>query len=412
MIHRSLSLIALIAVLGSMTGIAKADDWPCWRGPHLDGHSSEKTIPVKWNGSSIRWKTHLPGEGQSSPAISGNRIFLTSALESGKQRVVFCLDRKSGDILWQRVVWQGEPEKTHATNGWASPTCATDGERVVAFFGKGGIHCFDVDGKPLWSKDLGRFEGPWGIGASPIIVDNLVIQNCEAEVEATLTAFDKHNGNVIWQAQREVPEKGGWSTPVLVESGGRRELVLNGFNGVTGYDVATGKKLWFCKSFNGRGEPTVAPSRDRVFVINGLAGDAYSIQLGGTGDVTQSHMAWHTTRKAGRDQPSPIVIGEHVLVVSMDGIICSYDFKKGTELWKDRLAGKFTSSPVAANGLAYFQNDAGETYVIKPGPRLDVVATNSIPVRSDEVFRASLSPSSGEIFSRSNTTLYCLNASE
>lgn len=401
-------LIMYAIFAGLLAGSIEAADWPCWRGPRFDGHSLETNIPVKWNASSIRWKTDLPGEGQSSPSIAGDRIFLTSALEAGRQRVVFCVDRNSGKILWEHVVWKGEPEQTHAVNGWASPTCATDGERVVAFFGKGGIHCFDVEGKPLWSKDLGRFEGPWGIGASPIIVDNMVIQNCEAEVEATLKAFDKHNGDVIWQIPRDVPEKGGWSTPVVVEFGGRRELILNGFNGVSSYDVATGKKIWFCKSFNGRGEPTVAPSNGRVFVINGLAGDAYAIRLGGTGDVTGSHMAWHTSRKAGRDQPSPIVLGESVLVISMDGIICSYDFKTGKEVWKDRLVGKFTSSPVAANGLAYFQSDAGETFVVKPGPRLNVLASNSIAPGTNEIFRASLSPSSGEMFSRSNKVLYCL----
>ena len=284
LVHNPKTLLSLVVLLLTVCPSLNAADWPCWRGPSFDVHSSETNIPVKWDASTVRWKTALPGDGQSSPAISGNRIFSTSGgSEAGRERVIICLDRTSGEIVWERLVWKGEPERSHAINGWASSTCATDGERVIAFFGKGGVHCYDVDGKKLWSKDLGQFEGPWGTGASPIIVDNLVIQNCEAEVDANLTAFDKHNGDVIWKAPREIPDKGGWSTPVPVENAGRREIVLNGFYGVTGYDVATGQKIWFCKGFAGRGEPTATPANGCLFLINGLSGDAYAVRLGGTG---------------------------------------------------------------------------------------------------------------------------------
>jgi len=323
-----------------------------------------------------------------------------------------CVNRTNGKIVWQEAVWTGEPEKTHAMNGWASATCATDGDRVVAFFGRGGLHCFDVAGKKLWSKDLGKFEGPWGTGASPLFVDNLVIQNCEAEEQASLMAFDRQTGEVVWNTPRDIPQRGGWSSPVLVSDGKNREVVLNGFNGATGYDPVTGKKRWFCKSFAGRGEPTATPGQGMVILLNGLAGDVYAVKLGGEGDVTQSHMAWHTPRRVGRDQPSPIVIGDFMLAVSMDGIGCCYDVKSGRELWKDRLGTKFTSSPIAANGLAYFQSDSGETIVVKPGPTLEILNRNPLPAASDEIFRASLAPSRGQIFSRSNKTLYCLTSSQ
>ncbi|HLQ45385.1 MAG TPA: PQQ-binding-like beta-propeller repeat protein, partial [Planctomycetaceae bacterium] len=199
----------LFALCFGIASASAADgDWPQWRGPSSDGHSPETNVPVTWDAQSIVWKAALPGQGQSSPVIWGDRLFLTTALESGRQRVVLCVDRTDGKIVWQQSVWTGEPEKSHAMNGWASPTCATDGERVVAFFGSGGLHCFDVAGKKLWSKDLGRFEGPWGTGASPIIVDNLVIQNCEAANAASITAFDKHTGDVVWQTARDIPERG------------------------------------------------------------------------------------------------------------------------------------------------------------------------------------------------------------
>ena len=401
-------LAGVIALCIGIASASAAGDWPHWRGPSSDGHSTETNVPVTWDANSIVWKADLPGQGQSSPVIWGDRLFLTTALESGRQRVLFCVDRKDGKIVWQHTVWTGEPEPTHVVNGWASPSCATDGERVVAFFGRGGLHCFDVEGKNLWSKDLGRFEGPWGTGASPIIVDNLVIQNCEAEKDASITAFDKKTGEVVWQTARDIPQCGGWSSPVLVAAGDRREVVMNGFNGVTSYDPASGKKLWFCKSFAGRGEPTATHGHGLVFLVNGLAGDVYAVRPGGEGDVTQSHMAWHAPRKVSRDQPSPIIAGEVMIVVSMDGVGCGYDVKSGHELWKDRLGGRFTSSPIAANGLVYLQSDSGETVVIKPGPTLDVVARNTLPASGDEIFRASLSPSRGQMFSRSNTTLYCL----
>ena len=383
-------------------------DWPQWRGPLSDGHSSETNVPVKWDEKSIVWKTELPGIGQSSPVIAGDRIFLTTALESGRQRVVFCVGRKTGKIVWQETVWTGTPELTHKMNGWASATCATDGQHVVAFFGKGGIHCFDVTGKKVWSKDLGKFDGPWGAGASPLIMDGLVIQNCDAQGEASLMALHLKTGNVVWQTPRDVPPRGGWSSPVLVNAGSHRELVLNGEEVVTGYDPNSGKKLWTCKAFNGRGEPTVTPGHGLIYVVNGKPGDFYALRPGGEGDVTQSHMAWHTPRKSGRDQPSPIVVGAFVIVVSMDGFAFCYDATTGKELWKERLGGSFTSSPIAANGLAYLQDDAGKTTVIKPGPKLEAVAENTLPADASEIFRASLTPSRGQMFSRSDRTLYCL----
>lgn len=388
--------------------IAAEGDWPQWRGPASDGHSAETNVPVKWDEKNIVWKSELPGSGQSSPVIAGDRIFLTAEQQKGRERIVFCVDRKNGKTLWKETVWTGEPEKSHAMNGWASATCATDGKSVVAFFGKGGIHCFDADGKKLWSKDIGPFNGVWGTGASPLIVGDLVIQNCDAEGEASITALHKRTGDVVWKTPREAPPRGGWSSPVLVDAGERREVVLNGEDFVTGYDPETGKKLWFCKTFAGRGEPTATPANGLIFMLNGKSGDFYTLKPGGRGDITQSHIAWHTPRKSKRDQPSPIVVGNFVLVVSMDGVASCYDTTDGKELWKERLGGNFTSSPIAANGLAYHQSDEGETVVIKPGPKLDIVARNTLPAAKDELFRASLTPSRGQMFSRSTKVLYCL----
>ena len=390
------------------TTFALAEDWPGWRGPATDGHSKDTALPVKWNAKSVVWKTALPGVGQSSPVISGDRIFLTAALNKGEKRVVLCVDRKNGKILWQEEAWSGVPEKTHVMNGWASATCATDGERVIAFFGKGGLHCYSTDGKKIWSRNLGPFEGPWGTSACPLIAGDIVYQNCDATAKAFVIAVDKKTGKDIWKTPRPDTPKGGWSSPVLADAGQHKELVINGETHVISYDPLTGKELWKCKAFNGRGEPTVAPVKDRVCVVNGLTGDIYSIKLGGSGDVTKSHMAWHTPRKGGRDGPSPIIVGNYLVVCDMTGITTCYESASGSVLWKDRLRGAFTASPIAAKGLVYFINEAGETSVLEPGPTFKLVGENQLDGKAGDLFRASPAASNGQIFLRSHSHLYCI----
>lgn len=398
----ALLIFSLLAVT-----FASADDWPSWRGADGSGHSKENGLPTKWSAKSIVWRTALPGIGQSSPVIWGDRIFLTSALENGKKRVVLCVDRTKGNIVWQNEAWAGSPEKSHGMNGWASSTCATDGERVVAYFGKGGLHCYSMDGKKLWSRDLGEFPGPWGTSACPLLVGDLVIQNGDSTGKSFLIAVNKQTGKDVWKTPRPDLPKGGWSSPVLVDAGKRKEIVVNGEDFVIGYDPASGKELWKCKTFAGRGEPTVAPGKGLVYVINGLAGDIYAVKLGGAGDVTKSNIAWHTPRKGKRDQPSPIVVGNYLLAADMDGVTTCYHSGTGKIQWKERLRGAFTASPIAAGGLVYFMSEAGETSVIEPGPTFKLVAENSLGA-SGEMFRACLTPCNGQIFARSQTQLYCI----
>lgn len=404
---RTLAIVASISVL-TLTTVGTADDanWPRWRGPLQNGHTHEKNIPVKWSADDIAWKTKLPGIGQSSPIIWEDKIFLTAALDQGKERLVLGVDRKTGSILWTQSAWKGEPEPIHNMNSWASATCVTDGKIVVAFFGRGGIHAYTVNGEHLWSRDLGKFESPWGTSACPVIVDDLVIQNCDADADAFIVALDKQTGKEIWRTKR--PNNRGWSTPILVDAGKRHELVVNGHDGVRAYDPKTGRELWYCKSFNGRGEPTVTPAGDLLCVANGLAGDFYSVRPGGDGDVTNTHMAWHTPRSGGRDCPSPIVVGNFIIVCDLSGIATCYDAGDGHVYWKERITSKISGSPIAAGGLAYFVSEAGKTVVIKPGPKLEIVAQNELPADKEEIFRASPSPVQRQLFIRSTTVLYCI----
>lgn len=397
-------ICACVAFLFGASSYAAESPWPRWRGPLGDGHTSETNVPTRWDSSSVIWKTPLKGNGQSSPTIWGDRIFLTTALENGRQRVVFCIHADDGRMLWEHVAWTGDPEPSHKMNGWASSTCVTDGEVVVAFFGKGGLHAYTVDGKPLWSKDLGKFEGPWGTAACPVIVGELVIQNGDSDHDAFVEAFHRKTGESVWRKKR--PDNRGWSTPIVVQRGGRQQLVVNGHKGVTAYDPQSGDELWFTANTNGRGEPTVTRGSGLLFVVCGLAGDMYALDHESASETPRT--IWSAPRRSGRDLPSPIVVGDYVIVVSMTGFATCYEAKTGKEKWRERLVGQFSSSPIATDRLAYFQNEAGETVVIEPGPELNIVARNVLDAASDEIFRASLTPQGGKIYSRSNRFLYCI----
>jgi outer membrane protein assembly factor BamB len=292
-------------------------------------------------------------------------------------------------------------------NGWASSTCATNGKVVVAFFGRGGLHGYSLDGKPLWSRDLGQFEGPWGTAASPIFYRDTVIQNCDSESkESSLLAVDYRTGETVWSTPRA--NMRGWSTPILIKTPKREELILNSHTGVRAYDPQTGRELWWCKGFNGRGEPVPAFGHGLVFCVNGLAGDIYAARPGGEGDVTDQDRVWHTPRRAGRDLPSPVVIGNYMLVISMGGVLSCYDCTTGKELWKERLNGKYSSSPLVVGRQAWFQSEEGGTTAVEPGDKMTIAATNTLDSTTDEIFRASLVPSQGQIFSRSTKFLYCI----
>lgn len=399
----------LLTVLAGPACVEAQSNWPRWRGPSQDGHSSETGLPTRWTPDEVQWRVPLKGRGQSSPIIWGERIFLTTAVDEGRQRVVMCLDRSDGRLLWEHVVWTGEPEMSHTMNGWASASCVTDGERVYAFFGRGGgLHCFAVEGDSLWQRDLGRFvmETDWGTAASPVLVDGLVIQNCDADEDAYLIALDQQTGEVAWRTPRE--NYRGWSTPVLIETSVRQELVLNGHTGVRAYDPATGKELWYCQGFNGRGSPTVTPADGLLHVVNGLSGDTYAVRPGGNGNVTSSHMAWHAPRK-GRDLSSPIVVNGTLIISGLrSAIITAYDAQDGRELWKERVGGQISASPISWNGKAFFVSEAGDTLVVDPQASPPIVARNTVESEPGELFRSCIAPSDGQVFLRSDRALYCI----
>lgn len=409
--NSTLTCIAIATLLSPVLNAVAEENWPQFRGPTGRGHSEAADVPEKWSADSVVWTADLKGTGQSSPVSWGDKLFFTGASEDGAERYVFCLDRKTGKEIWMKTIPCQKPEEAHKMNSRATPSCATDGETVVAFFGPGGLHGFDMNGTPKWSIDLGDFPGSWGIAASPVIVGDVAIQNCDATGPSRLVAVGLKDGKIKWETPREEKPRGGWSTPIVIEHDGKKELVLNGEFGVRGYDPASGKELWFCKGFNGRGAPMPDFSDGLLYVVNGKPGDMYCVKPGGSGDVTDTHMVWHSARKGGRDLPSPVVAGDFVFVVSMSGVATCYDKKTGEAYWSDRIAEglEFAAAPMVANGLVYTQAvQGGKTVVIRPGKTKEVVAENELGAPSEEIFRATLAPIQGQLFARSQSKVYCL----
>jgi len=390
----------------------QAENWNQFRGPRLDGTVTAPELPTQWDASKVLWKATLKGSGQSSPAQWEDKLFLTGGSADGKERYVMCLSSKDGSTLWEDTIACATPEAIHNMNSYATPSCATDGKIVVAYFGPGGLHAWDFAGKKIWSLDLGMGGGTWGFAASPVIIDGKVIQNCDSEGPSRLIAVDAATGKIAWETPRETKPKGGWSTPTLIEHEGRRELVLNGEFGVQAYDPATGKELWFCEAPTGRGEPVPVYAHGKLYVVCGKPGDAYAVKPGGSGKVTATHRLWLAPRKGGRDLPTPVVVGDTLFISSMSGIASAYDAETGATLFSERLGEglEFAAAPLVANGLAYFQSvHGGDVIVVKPGKTLEIVSRNSLgDAAKGETFRAVPVPLGDRLLLRGGSTLYCV----
>ena len=403
---------SLLPALILLATTLNAENWNQFRGPRLDGAIVAPGLPAQWDASKILWKATLKGSGQSSPAQWEEKLFLTGGSVDGKQRFMMCLSSKDGATLWEDTIACATPEAIHVMNSYATPSCATDGKIVVACFGPGGLHGWDLDGKKLWSLDLGVGGGTWGFAASPVIVDGKVIQNCDSEGPSRLVAVDATTGKIAWETPRETKPKGGWSTPTLIEHEGRRELVLNGEFGVQAYDPATGKELWFCEAPTGRGEPVPVYAHGKLYVVCGKPGDAYAVKPGGSGKVTATHRLWLAPRKGGRDLPTPVVVGDTLFISSMSGVASAYDAESGATLFTERLGEgiEIAAAPLVANGLAYFQTvHGGDVIVVKPGKTLEIVSRNRLgDAAKGETFRAVPVPMGDRVLLRGGSSLYCV----
>jgi len=409
----------------------RPEGWPQWRGPGMQGYSSDTSIPLTWSEKeNLAWKTSLPGTGNSTPIIWGDRIFLTSSSDNGKERHVICVGAKDGKILWQQTAASAAAgEKTHAWNGFASPSCVTDGKHVYAFFGTPGLFCYDMDGKKIWQHTFGIFtsEAGWGTAASPFLFENLVIQNCDNDGEKgmrgaagtpapeSLVALDKSTGKVVWETPRN--QGRGFSTPCLIPAAnGRIDLVLNGPKGVYAYDPKTGKERWHCDRSDSKdqsrfGEPMPVFDGSMLFVVSGRPGPCQGIRMPDQGDVTRSHVLWESVRKGHRDVGSPILVDGLLYSIDNKATLTCTELKTGKELYNERLGtGKSQglASPVYVKGKLLFVLDDGLTVVVEPGPQFKIAARNRLGKGDTLEFGASPAISEGQLFLRSQSTLYCI----
>jgi outer membrane protein assembly factor BamB len=352
---------------------------------------------------------------------------LTAATKDGKEGYVLCVRKKDGKLLWKQVAFKGvKPGQTHQWNGYASASCATDGERVYAFFGTPGLFCYDVHGKRLWKHYFGVFTSVWGTSASPFLYENLVIQNCDHDAPngepgrakqsepapMALVALDKKTGTERWQTPRN--QGRGFSTPRLITTPqGRIDLVLNSPNGVWAYNPRTGKEIWHCKR-QGRdghfGEPIPVSNGDTLFAPSGRPGPFQAIRLGGDGDVTRTHVVWQISRRGHRDVSSQILWDGLLYGADRMGMLTCYDSKNGKMLYNERITnnGRSLGSPVAVRGKLLFVLDNGETAVIEPGRKLKIAGRNKLGDGRRLDFNASPAIADGRLFLRSQSYLYCI----
>lgn len=412
-------LSAALALLAFLSGPAAADDWPAFRGPAGNGVCEETGVPLTWSADkNIRWKVPLAGPGNSSPVVSGDRVFVTCASDKGKHRGLYCFDRRDGRLVWQRVVDYDEPDPTHATNPYCGSSPAADGKRVVVWHGSAGLHAYDYEGRPLWSRDLGKFRHIWGYGSSPVFYGNAILLNCGPGKRTFVTAIDRDSGKTLWQVdepggdegQEEPGEKpkwiGSWSTPVVAKIEGRDQVLVSLPHHVQAYDPADGKVLWSCDGLGDLVYTSVLAGDGIGVSMGGYHGPAIGFRLGGSGNVTQSNRLWHVTAKNPQRIGSGIILGEHIFMVNEPGLVQCLDLHTGSERWKDRLGGeKVWASIVAAEGRLYVTDEAGTTFVFAPNPeRLELLAKNNV----GEGTNSTLAISDGQIFLRTFEHLICI----
>ena len=425
-----LTLLVLLVPLAAKEPAGTEASWPQWRGPSGQGYSDDARVPLAWSEKDhLLWKTPVPA-GNSTPIVWGGRVFLTAASGDGRERSSCASGQRTARSSGSRRPRRGST-RGGRTTGTATPRprCATDGERVYAFFGTPGLICYDLEGKLLWKHNFGVFtsEAGWGTAASPFLFEDLVIQNCDNDGAAglppgrkdeqaapmDLVALDKKTGEVRWSTPRN--QGRGFSTPRLVPvAAGRVDLVLNGPQGVWGYDPRSGKELWRCtRSAPGDqhrfGEPMPVSDNQTLFILSGRPGPCQALRLPGSGDVTPSHVLWQEVRKGHRDVASPIAWEGRVYAADSKGVLSCYDLREGKELYNERLgAGKAVASPIALRGKLLFVLDDGVTAVLEPGPTFKVAGRNRLGEGKALDFLASPAVAAGRLFLRSQSHLYCI----
>jgi outer membrane protein assembly factor BamB len=443
-----LARLPLVAVLAACSVFAAAPpgNWPSFRGPQASGVAEGVNLPDRWNGASgenILWKTRVPGLSHSSPVVWGDRLYVTTAISSQgdatfkhglfgegdaspdrsvHQWKVYCLDARTGKIIWERTAYEGVPkEKRHVKSTYANATPALDGRHVVAFFGSQGLYCFDTDGRLIWKKDvgvldLGAYDAPeyeWGTASSPIIYKNMVIVQCDTQKDDFLLSVNIDTGATVWTATRD--ELPSWGTPTIVSGPTRVELVTNASRLIRGYDPETGKELWRLGGSSQITAPTPVFFEDLIVVASGRRPEApiFVVRAGAMGDLTlakgtsrSDDVVW-SRQQRGPYMPTPLIYGALLYVLGNQGILDCYELRSGSEVYRQRVAhqgGGFSASPIAADGRIFLPSEDGDIFVVRAGKEFDVLAVNPMGER----VMATPALAGGRMFIRGERTVFAI----
>lgn len=416
-------LFAAVLLGGSAISVSAAN-WPSWRGPNQDNTSPESKFPTTWSRSTnVKWRTPLPDAGNSSPIVWGDTVFVTQAVRDGRERTLMAFDRATGKTRWQQGVTYTATDPRHKSNPHCAASPVTDGERVIASFASAGIVAYDFRGKQLWKTDLGPQKHEWGQGSSPIIHDDLVIVYHGPGEFSALHALDKRTGQKRWSVplpEVDPPERfdgfagqreamlGTFSTPLVLTTGGREEIILPVANKLRAFAPATGRELWSADGISPLvyGSPTFGEGR--LVMYAGFFGSVTYVPPGGDGDVTAKRL-FHERRMRKHTIGSPLIKDGHVYLCVTDGFAQCYELATGKLLWEERLpatgaSGQIWGSSVRAGDRIYVSNQSGDTFVLRAVPSFEVIATNPL----GELSNSTPALSEGEIFLRTHAALYCI----
>jgi len=437
----SLALIVAASFALSIAAAGSAANWPQWRGPDGSGISTEKNLPTEWSPTkNVKWKTPIEGRSHSSPIVWDNKIFVTTAVEGpevpgakaakhlldNKDFVhpdsvganhkhtfkVVALNRDNGKVLWDVVAWEGTPyDDRHRKSSYAASTPATDGKLVYAYFGSEGLYAYDFNGKLAWKVDVGKLANlGLGTATSPILFENLVIIQADEDngEKSFIVAYDKKTGKEVWKMQRKVQIS--WSTPILARAAKRTELITSGTESIIAYDPATGKELWNHKGLESNAIPSPVTNNEMVYVVAGFPTKiTMAIRLGESGDLTGTpNVPWQYA-KGTAYVPSPILYGDYLYLTTDRGILTCLDAKTGAVKYEGGripIPATFTASPVAFDGKILLTSEDGDTFIVKAGPKHEIIGTNSV----GEPVYASPAIADGRIYIRGEKNIYCIGS--
>lgn len=442
----------MLAVLSIAGFIQAEDNWPHWRGPHHNGISGAINLPMKWSATeNIVWKIPLPSWSAATPIIWGDRIFITSPSKSepkpepeqkqvqeqsqtqrrrrrsaldpgGPKLLLFCIAKKDGKILWEREL--DDKNQIHRKQNDATPSPVTDGKHVWAVTGTGKVAAYDMNGKPVWMKDLQKDYGPfghnWGYGSSPLLHDGSliveVLHGMKTDDPSYIVSLNATTGEVQWHQERptdaEMESPDAYTTPVLLKNRGDTQIVISGGDYVTGHDFETGKEIWRAAGLNPlkRRNYRIVPTPiivDGIIYAPTRKKPLLALKVGGTGDITESHLVWKYEGSAAPDVPSPVSDGKYFYMVDDRGLVTSLDAKTGTLIWgpETTTEGIVSASPILVDGKLYIINEKGVTSIVSVGPEFKLLATNEL---DGSYTLASPAVSGSQLFIRTSTHLYCI----